>query len=273
MAEPRRLLWCDLTREPGLSAAELTSDGLSLHHDDGAVQTWPWSQIAWAERTSTGLRTVISDGGEVQLRIVGRRRESFLNAVRALTDHGATPEDLAPAVVEAWLGVEPGGALTIHRGFGCQHWLLIATLVFASCIGVNDPTRHIWLRPFGFAIILAFYVGHLAVRDTVHLSADGQGLVAGRGRRRLRCAWSEVRGIQWLATGWRIETDRGPIQLGRSPQVRGLVDIVKRVLAVRAAGRGLPSEPPLAETALSRMTGEADADRGLSVVEGDGDGG
>jgi hypothetical protein len=253
----------------GIVEAELNETGLVVRYWDEPSRVWDWSQIAWAVPTRDGLKVVFTDQTDLRLGIDGVRREEFWRSVRTVVGLAALKGDLTPETVEGWLGVEPGQALVVRGWRWRRFWpgmALALLLLGGAAVGRHESWPILaWLLLACYLVGLASHLGQACD----HVSADGQGLVARRGRRRVRCAWSQIRRIggQMSPT---IETEAGEIQLPPAAGTERLVEVVERVLALRAIGRGLPAEPPLAETALSRLTGEADAkERGLSLTESD----
>jgi hypothetical protein len=120
-------------------------------------------------------------------------------------------------------------------------------------------------------------------RRAQEVRADVQGLSARFGREWLRVPWSAVRDI-WRSGAMAdlygapsfdhvtIETDGGLIRfLPTSSGAAAMESGIRALLAARDAGRALPSAAPLSAAALSqaRLTGESDAERGLSQVAED----
>jgi hypothetical protein len=245
---------------------ELTTDGLTLTLRGRPDGFWPWSAIAGVAETPDGLRFDFNDGTHLALRLDAAERAASLAVIHAQLAPAAPGEALAPAMIEAWLGLGPGQNLVWRRPWTCRWEAAGRLLAWAGWL--FTPGRNLMrLRPdYDDNRLLT---GALAGwRECDVVAADGRGLVARRGRRRRRCAWSEISGVDGDGEFWRITTNRGPIDLGEQPPAGRIVDVARRVLAMRQAGRAVPAEAPAPDSALSRAGGEAAADdKGLSRTE------
>jgi hypothetical protein len=224
------------------------------------------------------VRVVLRQGQELHLRL-GAGSESFLTEVITYTA-GTSAEGLTPAAVESWLGVAPGGSFRWGgprpaQVVGSVLGLIPLTGLSVWLIAKILETPHLFLGNYGQSVCLAV-IGTVALVSNLwswwrsdRVTADGQGLTARRGRRRRVCAWSEITGLEKISSGWRVDTEDGPLLLSNDVALGRLVGVIRRILVLRQAGRGLPSEEPVSDTALSRATGEAEADeRGISLAEG-----
>jgi hypothetical protein len=268
-----------------LTAVEITPEGLCLHYHDQTRQTRPWREIVGAEAAADGLRVVFADGSDLHLAIF-EARQTVLTEIITRTA-GNSREALTPAIVEGWLGLPPGGSKrwggprwsSVFSALGLVLFMCPVFLVYAMM--QSDPSlrggRHprsgvpVLLVPIVLAALM-LVMGLVTLwqwwRDD-RIVADGQGLTAARGRRRRSCAWSEITGLTSGASGWHIETAAGPLLLPDDQQSAILVDVIRRILALRQAGRGLPCEEPVSDTSISRAGGEAESDeRGISLAEG-----
>jgi hypothetical protein len=238
--------------------------GLRLYDRNRDCREQSWLNIALADPAGDGLRLVFVDGSEVRLAIRGERRERLLAIITEFAPQRTLSGDLTPEDIERRLGVEPGGALVWRRPVEARWWTA-ALLVLLLVLLVFDTLRFL-MYAYNFWIVGVAAVA--AWRQFDRVSADGQGLVARRFGRRIRCPWSEVTEVRLVHQAWRIETSFGPIVIGRGEEAIKIFSVVQHVLAARAAGRFVPDQQPVDAASLSRLTGEPEADdRGLSLTE------
>jgi hypothetical protein len=250
---------------------EARPEALSFQDEYGRTTELPWTEI-----TSIG-----ADGCWLDIRCHDRRFQvgywsapAALEVSRKLRGYWHTIAPLgqaSPEQIAEWLGIEPDGALRCD----VLPWLWLVFfggLAFSIAIFVWDfPSFAFSL--VGWVMQFTVYSG-LALLGLTRVRADVDGLTVRRFGRRRYYAWSEIDGIGKGFWGTVVRTTRGqftvPIHL---PGSQRLLTAIGKVIAAREQGWRLPSTAPVSDTALSRLTGEAEvSERGLSVAEGRGDG-
>jgi hypothetical protein len=269
MAEAKRLGFYFVRLDGFYATVELTTAGLVATQPDQPTRTWLWAQAASARATAQGLVITFTDGGELPVTLSDRAEVAeFVTTVRALAGSRPAEQPLEPERIAAWLGLAPGGTLVVRDVRNSRLWAAAAVLaiVITFLLGLRlhgplvvIPLQWLWTLLIGVAMV------SWGASDRV--TADGQGLTARRGRRRMQIAWSEITSIAGVGWYWDLKTTKGVIRLplGRSGQ--RLQRLASRILALRKAGVQLPGQTPVSEVSLSRMTGaDHDAALGLSVA-------
>lgn len=186
-------------------------------------------------------------------------------------------EQLEPETIEEWLGVEPGGALTCGISRANVSAVLIGALALVLLTVVcltRWPDSAAPLGALAVGLVGSWAVGALLTLECLCISArriraDARGLSVRQRGRHDHFAWSEITAVRARERGWIISTERGDVMYaGITGDHLTVIDTIRRVLAARDAGLTLPSDGPVPDVALSRMTGDegAEVDRGLSVT-------
>jgi hypothetical protein len=251
-------------------------------------------QVPWA-----GVRDLEHHGQSATLTADGERilldEDTFLwryvfQAIERHLGSAAEPSErsgeMAAEEVAQCLGIAVDGFLEYRPSFG---WVLpvvaalFAALPVALAFSIGKPLLALpWLALPFFCVLLG-----VLIRRGCQVRADVSGLVLGCGKRCRRVPWSAVRRIDEAAVPLyerRFRLPRKSPKPDRSVVVSieaGLFTIlldnaggeqlaagIRALVAARDAGHALPSQAPLSDAALSqaRMTGDADAQRGISQV-------
>jgi hypothetical protein len=265
----------------GRRGIELDDDGLTIVGWFGRHRFVPWTRITDL-RDGGDAASFTADGGRFVLDAdtVGWRR-----LYREIERH-LRPEyerdEVGSSRLAQCLGIRAGGVLECrprHLFVWSVAGLAFSVTVLALVLAFMDERVEKVLRAleFGSFAIVCGWSAWTQWRFRV-VRADVTGLVAGVGRQRMSVPWAAVRSIERQTTRRArgptaeivvVKTDQGEIRF--VPADKGGVELeegIRRVLAERDAGRLLPSGAPLSDAALSRvrLTGESDAERGLSRV-------
>ena len=271
-ARPEAVRYCDYF------ASTQARRGLAIG-PDGLWSVWRHGarHAAWSE-----VQSVAWEGQSSHIAIAGGRgvglREYLAAAELAtLVDQRLGGAHLQPArdttisaeVIERWLGVEPGGAVSARgltwsqAGQVLLAAIMLVTLWFAVSTG---RAAGLWYALFLLPQALGILALSLSVAGSVR--ADAQGLTVRRWRRRRLVPWSAVMGVRYTGFSVSIDTQAGEVLLGSSAAAKAIAGAAERVLEARSLGIAAPSTGPLPDTALSRLTGsEPTEDRALSLAE------
>ncbi len=243
----------------------------------GRAVSWPLGRMPYFEWRPHRARLAIPPVAFWQLHGGNALADELARRLGRDQPQPAEAAALPPEVIEEWLGVPPGGSLVCRVDPRRHPWVLVGAALYILC-QVMEAISIGWLFAISQMSVLLAVCGpaYLLLRGAREVQADGRGLsVRFRGRRECY-AWSEVTGIAPGRHGSAITTTRGTVSLStHALEYDRLVSVVQHVLAARHAGRALPDDQPVPESALSRLTGDegASAERGLSVSREDGNSG
>lgn len=272
-------------------------DGLRLLFWTRGDVVHPWSSMRALGVNDRGVFVRLSEGGfrfGSQVRRWRELVERIQQATGLDTGQGAGGEDdVDPAEVERWLGVEPGGALVcrgrvpwFYLSFSLA-WVagLVAAIPPASAGGAAAAALLVALACAGpFAVTFAWFAVRCWPRVT--LRAHGEGVSIRDKRRRWTLGWSEILDIRQVRTRSQdhfylsqAEWDADYDHLIQTPSMeyrfhRGLIgadklaEAMRNVSAALAAGRAVPrmSDVPEGAISLARDGGEERAERGVSLA-------
>jgi hypothetical protein len=256
---------CASRAMPGPVDLEVRAEGLAFA--DGVKRR---REVGWAEITK-----IDRVGGTLVIRTAGRSHYLIMHSVRecstlvqelrlrrweALRVDQASPERIA-----GWLGIPTDGALVCQPPpwlwpltvLGLGGWLLLAVALQHNFLLAN-----VLLQTGLWSALGLFAAGRVR--------ADVDGLVVTRAGRRAVYAWSEVREVRYAGPRCIVSTTSGSfVILHHNAEGERLCAAIEQAIAAREAGLSLPTLAPVSDTALSRMTGDADPSiqRGLTVSE------
>jgi hypothetical protein len=279
---------------PGLRFVErrriqLEEDGITFRGWLGRRRHVPWARIS--ELRHHGRTATFRANGEVNL--LDDRTPRWHRLFREIERHvlpepepADRPAEVPAEAVAQSLGITVDGVLTCRPGYD---WTMaVLALVFAFPISfLPAGAFFVFVR----VLLLSFSAFMLWAgdrqRNELEVSADVNGLARGRGRVRSQVPWSAVRSIDdgpvpFVLDWYRnprpddadhrqlvVTTDEGVIRFLRNdPGGAQLEAGIRALISARDAGHALPSGAPLSDAALSqaRLSGEGDAERGLSRV-------
>ncbi|MBI2298076.1 MAG: PH domain-containing protein [Armatimonadetes bacterium] len=231
-----------------------------------------WSEVEGLE-ASAGTYRLRGAGVDIWLTAeVARRVRQVLGE-----EDGRTPtHDLGAADIEALVGLRPGECVTAP--VRCPYRVMLVGLAGLACLAVCAASVSarslVWTLP---ALVVSVPAARSASRTgpwfrANGLTVDANGLTVGQsGATALTIPWSNVLDVSRPVSERdqaEIGTTIGPVVLRLTTAAgRRLFDIVERVVEARKAGARLPDTTPVPAGAISRMTGESSADRGISEAE------
>jgi hypothetical protein len=256
---------CASRATPGPVDLEVRPEGLCF--PDGAKR-WrlvPWDEIdAIRQHSATTLQ--VRAGHRLHCFILPNRAAcadlvADLNGRRWASRRvgQASPEQVAK-----WLEEPPGEGLQCDSAPGL--WPLVIG-GFAGYVLLVALNQHLFLANLLFWCGLGSAYGLFCASK---VAADADGLVVVRRGHRTRYPWADIIAVRWRWQRWIVTTTTGTFAIHDfATNARRLVSAIEKALAAREAGLALPTDLPVSDTALSRMTGEAEvSERGLSVAEG-----
>lgn len=277
-----------------LRTVEATRDGLVETRLGGVTRTTPWRRVRGVRWRRSGMAEVVFEG-RVPLRLPPRARGLADTVARieeeacAALDHWGNDAARATLIRE-WLGIDAGerwqsGAQAARLGDHLGEFALVVLAGSVVPLLVGLLMGNAWAGAavlFGVvAIALAVLLGQVSGANRRHVvdpvSADGHSLATGRGPSQRTIAWQALTGVrtELRADGMVVDVDlltAAGAQHFRAGEHRAarLLSVCRRVVRANRA-RFEPGGPqPVADTALSpaRLTGESDAERGLSQSKG-----
>jgi hypothetical protein len=267
---------------------QLDADGITLLGWFGHRRHVPWARLS--ALCHQGRSATFTADGEVIL--LDERTPWWHRLFREVERHvqpepepADRPAEVPAAEVARCLGIGADEVLTCRPGY---NWTCAAVGLVYAIAAAFMPSGALFVL-FRILILLACPGMLLEGRHQPQreVRADVSGLARGRGRAGLQVPWSAVRSIDdrvapflldWYHTARpgepasrqvRVTTDAGEISFLRNdPGGAQLEAGIRKLLAARDAGHALPSGAPLSEAALSqaRLSGESDAERGLSRI-------
>ncbi|HAZ62051.1 MAG TPA: hypothetical protein DCZ72_00340 [Armatimonadetes bacterium] len=264
-SRPDRGLWLDDT---GLTVVR----GKTAEH-------YPMASLRAPDWTPTGpvlrlggraVRAADYDSGEG---LAQRLEQLRYRKGESLTD---SEGNLRPEVLEQWLGVGRGRALTCRLHPAAVWGSVIVGLALLAGLILVFVRSGLFSSDAGDAfegflnLIAIIVMAMVAVLGSARsLQADAQGLSVRRGRRRKTYAWSDLTEVNTDLFGYSVSTTSGDtVSISRlAVGEERVLGLVRRLLAARETGAALPTTAPLSDTALSpAQTATAPVDTGLSVA-------
>ncbi len=233
----------------------------------------PWTEVYGVERHDS----------YAVIRLAGRavRIDDRFGDWRRLADlvEGYSPavrgdlrgREVAPEQIAEWLGIPVDGVLfcRLKMGRGCG-WALLALglLMLIGCFAGGSSGA-----VGGLTQVVVIGLAVLFSADQIR--ADVHGLTCREKGRPQRYAWSEIERVDRSGSnGLVVHTTRGKFTIASAVgNFAALARCLDHVTGARGAGAVLPSEAPMPEGALSRLTGDVEpADRAISIVRPGDDG-
>jgi hypothetical protein len=284
-------------REP--RGIELQNDGITVVGWRGQRRHVPWASVTDLEHGRQSAKLVAA-GEQIKLDDMTVAWRQLAREIARHVRPPGEPADDADSIhveeVARCLGITVDGSLatrpcgSLLKIVICFVPALLFLLAFSGQHQFDKEDLSVYSALVGIAVLGLCALSRQQRRRRV-VSADVRGLVGWMDQRRVEVPWSAVRRIDLgdvplvdrslsiisrrRAAGQQVlvTTDEGGIRFLRCDGGgEQLESGIRALLAARDAGHALPSQGPLSDAAISpaRLTGEQDAERGLSQLADDG---